>query len=103
MTKFDNHPPVDFSGAEKISSASRDGGSYSGIGHNAYRVMQGNRFHLTHSHSSGCEYNNRTDHSSEHMGVFDSKQEVIDFLLKEGSCWWTNELLEDLGYQGEEA
>lgn len=103
MTTFNNHPPVNFDGAEQIASASTDGGSYSGIGYNRYKVMQGKRFHLTHARSSGCDYGNGTDHASEHLGVFNSKQEVIDFLLKGEPSWWQNELLEELGYEGEEA
>ena len=102
---FDNHPPVDFRNAEEIASTSRDGGAYSGIGHNTYRVFQGKKLHLTHSHSSGCvshgEFSAPTNR--EHLGVFDTKAELVAFLLAQPSEWWASELLTELGYEGEEA
>ena len=103
MQTFDNHPPLNFDNLPVIARAARDGGSYDGIGHNKYRVVQGKKIHLWHSHSSGCSYNNRTDLSREHMGCFASMQELIAHLLGLPTAWWINELLDDLGFEGAEA
>jgi hypothetical protein len=106
MTTFDNHPPVNFSAASTVASASRDGGCYNGIGYNDYDLFQGRKFHLVHSYSSGCEYNNRVDRTKEHLGVFEDRETVITFLLSEPEDvpqWARNELLTDLQYMGEEA
>ena len=103
MTTFSNHPPINFEGSEKMASARRDGGVYDGIGYNTYKVYEGKRLHLVHFASSGCEYNNHTDHTSEHLGSFSDKPKLIEHLLTESPSWWADELLEELGYVGVEA
>jgi hypothetical protein len=108
MTTFDNHPPINFAGADEVASACRDGGAYSGIGHNNYRVRKGKKLHLTNHYSSGCDYGSGCSSSSTHLGAFDAEKDLIAHLLGErdewgGIPWWVNEILEDLGYEGEEA
>jgi len=102
-TVFDNHSPIDFSEAKVIASCNQDGGCYDGIGYDIHKVIQGTNYHLVHYYSSGCEYNNRVDHQNNYLGCFATWQEVIDHLLKEDPCPWVNELLTDLGYEGERA
>lgn len=105
-TTFDNHTPINFANAEQIASTERDGGCYSGIGTNLYRVMKGKRIHLYHYYSSGCEYNNRVDSSRVHLGVWDTPQELITALLSDDldvPRWARNELLDNLGHTGEDA
>lgn len=99
MTTFDNHPPVNFSNAEKVASASHDGGAYDGIGYNTFKVYQGTKFHLVHFYSDGCERNNKTSSTSEHLGTFDTKEALIAHLVQEPG-WPNNVLLDDLGYEG---
>lgn len=101
MTTFDNHTPINFDNAETAASARRDGGAYSGIGYNSYKVYHGARWHLVHFASSGCEC--RTDHISEHLGVYDSRDALVAALLQRDPSWWVNELLGDLDYEGEPA
>ena len=106
MTTFENHPPVNFENAEEIARVEQDGGCYDGIGTNLYRVMQGNRIHLYHYYSSGCEYNNKVDSNREYLGNWNNTSELIAALLSDildVAQWATNDLLIDLGYEGEEA
>ena len=102
--KFDNHAPINMDSAEEIASASRDGGAYDGIGYNTYQVWHGSRFHLTHKHSDGCERNNKVHRISEHLGCWETKEELCEFLSSQHAGeWWSNEILDDLGFKGEEA
>lgn len=103
MTKFDNHPPINFDNAEPLGCASRDGGCYNDIGHNRYEIRKGKRVHLTNHYSSGCSYNNRTDSTSTYIQGTDTVEDMIQYLLTQEPCWWVNSLLDDLGYNGAEA
>lgn len=113
--KFDNRPPIDLESAEKLASASRDGGCYDGIGYDIYRVYKGKKIHLIHLYSSGCERNNKVDSSSTHLGIFETLDALVEYLRKQfepcgygmessGSFpWWCSELLEELNVEAEQA
>lgn len=100
---FNNHTPINFTNAETLAEYHTDGGAYDGIGYTRYIVFKGTRFHLVHRHSSGCEYNNKVDHTSQHLGVFETKEKLVEYLLGLDPQTWVNSLLSDLGYEGETA
>lgn len=100
---FDNHTPVNFDEAEILAEYRRDGGAYSGIGYTIHRAYKGRQIHLVHLHSSGCEYQGKTDHISEHLGKFDTTDALIAWLLKQPNVNWVNELLAQLNYKGDTA
>ena len=117
FTKFDNHAPINFENAVTLASSERDGGAYSGIGYNDLYVKRGKLIHLYHEASSGCEYNNRTDHSRTYLFGCRTPEEMVAFLKSklddpdsDGSNYEDigpltvrriNELLEALGYAEE--
>jgi hypothetical protein len=105
---FDNRPPINLDNAEKLAEVGRDGGAYHGIGHNCYTVHQGKKLHLVHDYSSGCEYNNRVDHTCEHLGMFADVAALAEWLRKQPVAegrypWWCSELLDTLKVPAEEA
>jgi len=97
---FDNHPPIDLRAANKIASASADGGVYDGIGYDTYSVVQGRRIHLYHSEPSGCEYNNQAYRSRMWLGAWATTEDLINWLVAQPTTWWTNALLKGLGHEG---
>jgi hypothetical protein len=105
--QFDNRPPINLESATQIACASRYGGAYKGIGRNAYAVYEGQKLHLVHSYVSGCDYGYGCSSTCVHLGMFPDRPALIAFLLKqqgeEGFPWWASELLESLGYAGEQA
>lgn len=100
--KFDNHTPVNLSAAEKVATACKDGGCYDGVGTDRYTIYKGKNWHLIHYYSSGCEYNNKVDSDNTYKGCFATKEGLILKLLEESPSWWSDELLEEMGYTGEE-
>jgi hypothetical protein len=98
--QFQNHTPINLTLAQELACASRDGGVYSGCGHDTYTVWRGQAIHLVHEYSSGCEYNHRTDCACTYCGRWDTPADLIAWLLQQKPSWWTNELLTDLGHAG---
>lgn len=109
---FQNHSPINFQNAEKVAEV-----DYSpDFGHNYYRLMKGQRFHLFHSHNSGMDYGHGTTTTKTYLfgartldevrawlrekatasaaGGFSSYEENFDFAAR---------MLEDLGDEGDEA
>ena len=118
---FDNHAPINFNNATEIASASRDGGAYSGIGHDTVSIMQGkNMIHVYRDYSSGCVSHGRHSAPNPVTYLFGArtKEEIIAWLIQQlpksrtsepafpdpdENLWAANELLEALGYEGVEA
>ena len=112
--QFNNHPPINFDGCEKLAKASRDGGAYDGIGWHTFSVFKSptsGKIHVAESSNSGCDYGSGTATYRTYHGKFDNVEALCEWLTKQedenhGSCsvpWWANELMEALGYQGEPA
>jgi hypothetical protein len=105
--KFDNRSPINLNEIPVIASANREGIFYDRIGHDNYCAYLGKNIHLIHSYSSGCEFNGKIDSSNMHLGMFADRSSLIAYLLKQNVDgifpWWAAELLDDLGYLGEEA
>lgn len=76
---FDNRMPLRFK--RPINSIRLgDGGAYSGIGFHDFEwvaVDDGKHVHMWTDHSSGCEYNNKTDRTTTYIGRVSTK-EIIE-------------------------
>lgn len=112
--KFDNRPPIALEDSEIVAEAVRDGGVYDGCGINAYRVYRGTRLHLVHTYSSGCDRGGHTDHQCEHLGHWQTVEEIGEWLRGREERvefvddryqfpWWASELMEHLEIPAEEA
>ena len=108
MITFSNHSPLRV-GAPPIAVADLR----PEWGHCDYHIYQGTRLHLVGSSNSGMDYGHGTVTTRTYYFGSATKEEMISYLLQQikngdrqefgipvSAC---NELLDDLGYEGEEA
>jgi hypothetical protein len=105
MITFRNHAPIN-ANQEDMNEAYDAGNDW---GHFRIYILHATRYHIIQSENSGMTHNGHDPHTYRtHLGAFDTSKDAIAWVLKVAgtdtlSQPAANDLLCDLGYEGEQA